>query len=538
MNEEISENVACVKIIEIMKTLVLLVICLCGLCGLVEGHGFVKIIIGKDTLNMYSCPIEQDSVLTRLVRERLVRDSFQYVEDYGSLWRLEKGKLCLEKIEKENRQVDISGIFDAYQEKGRIVAGWFSGELFVVGGESFYPYRNYSASISCGPITRKFETEITYTFRNGVMTGRKKVHNSLREQGNQMSHYTMGMLLNVEEMKRDRGADFDAYVYPKSDGTVDRVEVMCRKGKLAPDDPATREVYACAELIGDWRVVTLDGEIQRVLVEPVERKYRLEMDKYLSRACPDVLEMDGVLYRMDAFHSQERMYVYREDRGFETEKFIVVEQNDRNVQIFPKNYYSIRDSLDKRMFGWVDLLAVPFEEGEETIRENHPWNRWEKEMEKRVFGGGVDRFAKAVADSLLMDIMIDVYIYFDREGRIIVSSIEMPRPLFEVLPQAQWERMFYESMSGDCSRKILEKVMNSISLYGLNDEYRKSLENVEKTALECRGKIASGDTIAQRVLQEAFMLARKSRPKADYGRVCISKRYYGENNTMNSWCVW
>ena len=75
MNEEISENVACVKIIEIMKTLVLLVICLCGLCGLVEGHGFVKIIIGKDTLNMYSCPIEQDSVLTRLVRERLVRDS-------------------------------------------------------------------------------------------------------------------------------------------------------------------------------------------------------------------------------------------------------------------------------------------------------------------------------------------------------------------------------------------------------------------------------------------------------------------------------
>lgn len=61
------------------------------------------------------------------------------------------------------------------------------------------------------------------------------------------------------------------------------MEVMCRKGKLAPDDPATREVYACAELIGDWRVVTLDGEIQRVLVEPVERKYRLEMDKYLSR---------------------------------------------------------------------------------------------------------------------------------------------------------------------------------------------------------------------------------------------------------------
>ena len=63
MNEEISENVACVKVIEVMETLVLLVICLCGLCGLVEGHGFAKIIIGKDTLNMYPCPIEQDCVL-------------------------------------------------------------------------------------------------------------------------------------------------------------------------------------------------------------------------------------------------------------------------------------------------------------------------------------------------------------------------------------------------------------------------------------------------------------------------------------------
>ena len=51
--------------------------------------------------------------------------------------------------------------------------------------------------------------------------------------------------------------------------------------KLAPDDPATREAYACAELIGDWRVVTLDGEIQRVLVDPVARKYRLEMDTYV-----------------------------------------------------------------------------------------------------------------------------------------------------------------------------------------------------------------------------------------------------------------
>ena len=80
------------------KLFVLFIICLCGLVEAVEGHGFAKLIVGKDTLVMYSCPIERDSVLTRLVRERLVRDSFQYVEDYSSLWRLEEGKLCLEKI--------------------------------------------------------------------------------------------------------------------------------------------------------------------------------------------------------------------------------------------------------------------------------------------------------------------------------------------------------------------------------------------------------------------------------------------------------
>lgn len=764
----------CLLYVFVMKILVLITFYTCCFVSTVYGGGFAQLIIGSDTLRMYPCPVEQDSVLEWQIQKRLVEDtsSVEYWKDYVSLWRLEEGMLFLEKIEKDNQTVDISGIFDVYRENGRIVARWFSGELLAVGGEGFYPYRIYTTSILCGPKPPRFETEITYTFRNGEMTDRKEVRNRLREQGNQMCHYTMGMLLNIKEMTQNRGVDFDVYIYPKSDGRVDRVEVMCRKEKLAPDDPATREAYACAELIGDWRVVTLDGEIQRVLVDPVARKYRLEMDTYLSRAYPDVLEMDGMLYRMDAFplhydsevfsrvrpylkgafttecpcgyhvrwkiaeeklwltevrnaytgeliplsvvapgnegeaveaswytgvfkmgmggsldslwydiegremvsgdpvrkyidreeivceveqgyvvrqeirnnftrrgdtvayrrfvetlrahdwdrypelkdrnlycsftvyprmdgradrigcirlvttcdldrkcgderedvktarpwmefirhaaesipfwdvryfrgkvesqevcldirktkfdFNRERMYVYREDRGYETEKFIVVEQDDRNVRIFPKNYYSIRDSLNKSMFGWVDLLAVPFDEGEETIRENHPWNRWEKEMEKRVFGGGVNRIAKAVADSLSTDIMIDVNIYFDREGRLIVSSMEMSRPLFEVLPHALWERMFYESMGGDYGRKILEKVMNSISLQGLNDEYLESLRKIEKKALEYRENIASGDTVAQRELQDAFMFVRKSRPKANYGRVCISKRYYGK----------
>ena len=113
------------------------------------------------------------------------------------------------------------------------------------------------------------------------------------------------------------------------------------------------------------------------------------------------------------------------------------------------------------MFGWVDLLAVPFDEGEETIRENHPWNRWEKEMEKPEVG--VNRIQKAVADSLSTDIMIDVNIYFDREGRLIVSSMEMSRPLFEVLPHALWERMFTRAWVGIMAGRFFEKVMNSIS---------------------------------------------------------------------------
>ena len=70
--------------------------------------------------------------------------------------------------------------------------------------------------------------------------------------------------------------------------------------------------------------------------------------------------------------------------------------------------------------------------------------------------------------------------------------------------------------------------MNSISLQGLNDEYLESLRKIEKKALEYGEKIASGDTVAQRELQDAFMFVRKSQPKANYGRVSISKRYYGK----------
>ena len=202
----------CLLYVFVMKILVLITFYTCCFVSTVYGGGFAQLIIGSDTLRIYPCPVEQDSVLEWQIQKRLVEDtsSVEYWKDYVSLWRLEEGMLFLEKIEKDNQTVDISGIFDVYRENGRIVARWFSGELLAVGGEGFYPYRIYTTSILCGPKPPRFETEITYTFRDGEMTDRKEVRNRLREQGNQMCHYTMGMLMNIKEMTQNRGVGFGA----------------------------------------------------------------------------------------------------------------------------------------------------------------------------------------------------------------------------------------------------------------------------------------------------------------------------------------
>ena len=102
------------------------------------------VIIGKDTLQMVTCPISADSVLRTRLLKILPKTGFSAKcwRGYQGVWRVENDTLYLERVLSPRGKnggggsvVDTRDIFAAYKHEGRIVASWFSGEIKVVQGK-------------------------------------------------------------------------------------------------------------------------------------------------------------------------------------------------------------------------------------------------------------------------------------------------------------------------------------------------------------------------------------------------------------------
>ena len=309
------------------------------------------IIIGNDTLQMLACPLEADSALASRVRERLPKEGINtgLWRGYVGLWRLEEGKLFLEKIEYEDyhedtgyesRELDLDGIFDAYMEDGRVFARWFSGELRVVDGNMVhYEHMGFA---------RHYECETVYTLRDGRVRRTKETRNALLKGTNERPLESMGFLFDGSEMEWGKDSLIFARVLFRRDGRVRRVKVsqterdtsgmkweeyearkqeLEEKGKperalsrlwekywdskyvetkYGRNHPFTRELEACARLI-DWDVLVLDGKPQ-----PMSMMMRWGGDRSRGRFGVfadgreyDLFEVGGVGYRMDAYPLQQ-----------------------------------------------------------------------------------------------------------------------------------------------------------------------------------------------------------------------------------------
>lgn len=348
------------------KLFLLLTVCFCSFSVSVKATGQAGelIIIGRDTLQMLSSPLERDSILARKVQERRTNKGFStgLWRGYIGLWRLEEGKLYLEKLleaDWEKRQsswqtINTDGIFDAYQENGRTLAGWYSGDIRVVKGEQVsYQHIGFA---------RHYEYETIYTLHQGVVTSQKEIRNSLRKSVNNEYYYTMNMLFNGKGMKWKDDSLLGIEILPHPDGTVDRVKVFRsirskrivsdqriakslsrlerskqkykklsqsklerlkaknsskktldryranKTIKCGPRHPFTREAKACADVMGEWEVLTLDGKIQpkNIIMRWGKDHSVLKYQEILRlREYPDMLEIDGISYRMYALPLQQ-----------------------------------------------------------------------------------------------------------------------------------------------------------------------------------------------------------------------------------------
>ena len=338
-----------------MKTKILILIvcsinCFTGNVGATEQTG-ERLMVGDKAFWMQVLPLEQDSVLARLLHKRLSgRISTGLYRGYVGTWRLAEGKLLLEKIEEYDpeyklREVDISGIFDAYRENGRIVARWFNGTILAQRGELV------------GRRERRNEQEIRYFLRKGVVKSEKQIYNTFRESSNGSFFHTIDMLFNGNGMIWEGDSTLNVKIFPNPDGTVNRVKVSRelesqkkskrrkltdvqlrdkinrlrkrrdsekaesrfwrktysfwdnREKRFGRHHPYTQEVTACAKLMEDWDVLTLDGKIQPVQLEIKWGEDRSKRINWLylwrEKNQQDSLDMDGVSYRVDGYPLQQ-----------------------------------------------------------------------------------------------------------------------------------------------------------------------------------------------------------------------------------------
>ncbi|WP_065219392.1 MULTISPECIES: hypothetical protein [Butyricimonas] len=329
-----------------MKVLVLVAIALCSFASVTKAtkQQPEQLLIGEETFWMYTLPIEKDSVLSRELQKRLSgRISTGLYRGYVGTWRLEEGKLILEKVVEmsENggyQEVDISGIFDAYRESGRIVARWFTGTILARGGKYLYWDND------------RYEHEILYSLRKGEVKREKRMYNTFQAGSNRNYHGTMNMLFNGNGMVWEGDSILKVEIYPNPDGTVNRVSVWSerdakkrsrisserlrakverlrkkrnwweaesrfwarnvsgiKKKRYSRHHPYTREVMACAELMEKWDVLTLDGKIQpaRVSIAWGENKGRNWSFDILGKNEQDSLVMEGDTYRVDTYLLQQ-----------------------------------------------------------------------------------------------------------------------------------------------------------------------------------------------------------------------------------------
>lgn len=258
-----------------MQKTLLLILNLFWLCFVCKATGQMgeRMIIGKDTFMLLTLPLEADSVLSGLVRQRLSGSCCTGCwRGYQGEWELVNGVLYLNKLidyksfsgESAERQeeilVDTDPVFDAYQENGRIKASWFSGELRLAKGEWIH-------YIHAG-FFRVYPEEWFYQMKKGVVQGKLYYRNSFRPahltlEGN---YYLLRHLFRKDKFpgQEDKRWIVSLAVQPKADGSLDSLRVATLyAGKLTLDKdvpgdtlhPYWAELTRCLQLIPDWDVL-------------------------------------------------------------------------------------------------------------------------------------------------------------------------------------------------------------------------------------------------------------------------------------------
>lgn len=219
------------------------------------------IIIGGDTLTMYTWPLGKNPVLHRQVKKR-ADWSFSSANPDGlvCIWRLDGERLYLDKVrehcgEKPYSYVSLDSISDAYKDnRGWIFAPWFTGEMRVVSGSLLSRYG--------GKVGGLYSCETVYGMENGVVVEKQVYHH---KQENDDERIYPGTLLKENfngdlfpELSNQR-LTAHVRVLSNGNGKVDSLRVRLKIGKGEWSDyplshPYVKELKRCVEMESGWKM--------------------------------------------------------------------------------------------------------------------------------------------------------------------------------------------------------------------------------------------------------------------------------------------
>lgn len=294
------------------KVIILLLLCM-GMTRILQAQSD-RMIVGQDTFFMNKSPLDvalYEKVCERIKVIRIERGDTCYWSlgrKFEGLWKLEQGELCLVTIQgnfsESPKAVDLSGIFDAYMKRGRIVASWFSGELRVERGDAVaWP------PLPCFGHVR-LEHEIVYAFEKGKVVSKKEFHNTLRK-ASIPPREIWNNVFNSEHLPWEEDMRLLVSILPQEDGMVDSVqifkEISWKHELLSDDNSFAREAKACIALIPDWDVLVLEDTLRPVTLEirkQTESPFIIPDYWKAERNHLDTLVDNGEMYGMLAYPLQ------------------------------------------------------------------------------------------------------------------------------------------------------------------------------------------------------------------------------------------
>ena len=207
------------------------------------GQAAERLIVGCDTMSLFALPlVKADSaVLVRLEKRLKEIDapwSTACWRAYIGVWRLDKGRLWLERVETTEGDPVFTGaeLFPQSAEGSRARADWFSGEIrYGAGKPVYYQHDGFK---------RNLEREWVAMLSKGrVKRGSKAYRNRRYESGVEMVDNVSRVAAAFDSLHVGKSPDLlSLYVVFAADSTgrvvrIDRARLLSEKGSPVVSDP-------------------------------------------------------------------------------------------------------------------------------------------------------------------------------------------------------------------------------------------------------------------------------------------------------------